>query len=182
MTNTKVFLAFLANVCFLIVSLHPVSAGEIEELEVRAMQRACENLVLDYAYYRDRPDAVELANLFTEDARFDFRGKTYIGREKIRARVAAGVNGPTFRHLMSTIKIFPEDADHAHGVSYVTVYAATRTSSAESVASDVKAPLPVENFAGIGEYHDKFVRTPDGWKISHRSYVSVFVPAPQPKE
>jgi len=182
MTNMKMFLAFLVNVCFLVFSLQPVSAGETKELELQAMQRACENLVLDYAYYRDRPDAVELANLFTEDARFFFRGNTFIGREKIRARVAAGADGPTFRHLMSTIKIFPEDADHAHGVSYVTVYTAARASSAEFVEPEVKAPLPVENFAGIGEYHDKFVRTPDGWKISHRSYVPVFVPAIQSQE
>ena len=135
--------------------------------DTASIKQACRDLVLDYAFYRDRPDATGVANLFTEDGVIELLGDRFVGKETIRARIQAGTGGPVFRHLMSTIRIFPQDANHAQGVSYVTVY----------VAPPGEGPRPVESFAGIGEYHDDFVRTAAGWKIQNRKYVPVFVPA-----
>ncbi len=129
-------------------------------------RKACTDLVLDYAYYRDRPDAAGVANLFTEDARMTVLGQTFEGRQAIHDRIVAGADGPIFRHMMSTIRIFPQDEATATGVSYVTVYNAPRG----------EGPQPVERFAGVGEYHDKFVRTADGWRIAEREFVLVFTP------
>ncbi len=131
------------------------------------VSEACRALVLDYAYYRDRPDADAVAELFTEDATLSVLGQQYVGREAIRARIRAGEDGPLFRHLMSTIRIFPGDDDHATGVSYVTVYSAPAGA----------LPRPVTAFAGVGEYHDKFVRTAAGWRIQQRDFVLVLSPA-----
>ena len=130
------------------------------------VRQACTDLVLDYAYYRDRPDAAGVANVFTEDARLSVLGQTYTGRKAIHDRIVAGADGPIFRHMMSTIRIFPQDAKNATGVSYVTVYSAPRG----------EGPQPVERFAGVGEYHDKFVRTDEGWRIAEREFVLVFTP------
>jgi len=63
---------------------------------------------------------------------------------------------------MSSIHIVPVDADHATGVSYATIYSAPAGATT------------VEGFAVIGEYHDEFRRTPDGWKIQTRVLKSVF--------
>ncbi|MEM7077023.1 MAG: nuclear transport factor 2 family protein [Pseudomonadota bacterium] len=132
------------------------------------VRKACTDLVLDYAYYRDRPDADALAALFAEDAELSVLGQTYVGREAITARLRGAENGPSFRHLMSTIRIFPVDATFARGVSYVTVYSAPHGAS------------EVEGFLGMGEYHDEFVLTEQGWRIAAREYVPVYTQAAAP--
>lgn len=71
-------------------------------------------------------------------------------------------NGSSIRHLMSTIRITPIDADNATGISYATIYSAPAGSTT------------VEGFTLIGEYHDTFVRTAKGWKISKRELHTAF--------
>ena len=137
----------------------PAVAGEIED--------ACTGLVLDYAYYRDRPDAQAFADLFAHDGELEVLGDRFVGRDAIHARLANAAGGPVFRHMMSTIRIFPVDADHATGVSYVTVYAAQGS----------ELPLALGEPAAVGEYHDEFVRTEAGWKIGRRVFVPVLMPA-----
>ena len=65
---------------------------------------------------------------------------------------------------MSTIHIVPVDSDHATGVSYATIYSAPAGESS------------VSSFALMGEYHDEFVRTAEGWKISKRVLVQKYTP------
>lgn len=133
----------------------------------KSIEAACTELVLDYAYHRDRLDAEQIGELFTEDATMSLLGDVFDGRTAIMQRTLDGKSGPVTRHLMSTIRIFPESADSATGVSYVTIYLAPRRGSTN--------PLAVEGFAGIGEYHDEFARTPSGWKIASREFRPTFV-------
>jgi hypothetical protein len=141
-------------------------AGHDESIEA-----ACTELVLDYAYHRDRLDPDAVAALFSDDATMSVLGDVYNGRAAIKQRMIDGRGGPVTRHLMSTIRIFPIDRDRATGVSYATVYMAPR--------NDTDNPLTVEGFAGIGEYHDEFVRTAEGWKIKVREFRPVFTYADQ---
>lgn len=127
-----------------------------------SIEQECTNLVLDYAYYRDRPEPEAFANVFAEDAVLTVGADSWTGRAAIRERLNGAENGPKYRHLMSTIRIFPVDENHATGVSYVTVYNAP------------KGATTVEGFAAIGEYHDEFVRTDEGWKIQSRRFVAEF--------
>lgn len=120
------------------------------------MYRACTNLVYGYAYHRDHFNAEEFADLFTEDASLTVGGQTWVGRADIRQRIEGLKTGSTIRHEMSTIRIVPIDADHATGVSYITIYSAPAGETS------------VSGFSMMGEYHDEFVRTADGWKISKR--------------
>ena len=124
--------------------------------------RDCANLVTDYAYFRDRFDADEFSNLFTADASLSVGNQTWEGRNNIHARIEGLDKSRSIRHLMSTIRIEPIDELHASGVSYATIY----TSNAGSNST--------EGFAIIGEYHDKFVLTDSGWKISDRELKSIF--------
>lgn len=128
---------------------------------------ACQNLVLDYAYYRDQLDPESFGNLFAEDAELIVRGNRFQGRAAIKQRLIDEANTPITKHMMSTIRIFEESASSASGVSYVTVYAGT---------ADNQAPLPqpVSGFAAVGAYHDKFVLTEDGWKIARREFIPTF--------
>jgi hypothetical protein len=132
---------------------------------------ACTNLVLDYAYFRDRPDAEGVANLFTENAQLTVLGQTFAGRAAIADRIRDAADGPVFRHMMSTIRIFPDNGSQARGVSYVSVYTAPAG----------QFPRPFHQPAAVGEYHDRFVLTESGWKIARREFVAVFV-AEAPKD
>jgi ketosteroid isomerase-like protein len=132
-----------------------------------SIESACESLVLDYAYYRDLLDAERIAELFADDATMSIRGEVFSGRAAIKKRIQDTSDDPATRHLMSTIRIFPVDSDRATGVSYVTVYLGPRGKE--------MGPSPVEGFAAIGEYHDSFVRTADGWKIASREFRPAFV-------
>ena len=129
------------------------------------VKQACTDLVLDYAYYRDQLDADKFSNIFSDDATLTVLGDVFVGKDAIKARLQDGKNGPITRHMMSTIRIFQQDANHASGVSYVTVYGAPQGDF----------PLKVDDFLAIGEYHDKFVKTDSGWKISRRTFVPVFM-------
>lgn len=154
---------FCVRFAALMLALLPIAAvGDIR----LGIERACTDLVLDYAYFRDRQDADAVAELFTADAVLQVLGQDYVGKEAIRARIAQGQGGPVFRHMMSTIRIFIDDDGHARGVSYVTVYSA----AAGELPRPLGAPL------GVGEYHDRFVYTDAGWKIQHREFVPVFMP------
>lgn len=117
---------------------------------------ACSNLVYGYAYHRDNFNAQEFANLFTHDASLTVLTQNWLGRENIQARIEGMKNGSTTRHEMSTIFITPVDENHATGVSYAVIYSAPAGSSTVS-----SAPL-------IGEYHDEFLLTAEGWKIAKR--------------
>ena len=144
-------------------ALTALPAGANDRLDI---EQACTELVLDYAYYRDRPDAGSVADIFAEDAVLRVLGQEFAGRAAIRARLQGAEKGPVFRHMMSTIRIFVDSDDRARGVSYVTVYS----------ASPGAMPRPLGAPLGVGEYHDVFVRTADGWKIQQRDFVPVFMP------
>ena len=127
---------------------------------------ACAQTVVDYAYYRDRPDADGVAELFAEHGEFIIAADKFVGREAIRERIKAAQGGPVFRHLMSTSKIFALDENRAKGVSYATVYAGPAGT----------LPVVVSEFAALGEYHDEFVREGAECKFQRREFVSVMQP------
>ena len=131
---------------------------------------ACRNLVIDYAFHRDRFNAKEFANLFTEDAELTVLNQTWVGRGEIEQRIEALKTGSTIRHEMSTVRIVPLDDDHASGVSYATIYSAPA------------GVTTVSNFALMGEYHDEFVRTDQGWKISKRVLIQKYSYQPPSEE
>lgn len=118
---------------------------------------SCRDLIMDYAYFRDHKNAEALAALFTDDAELSILGDVRKGREAIRQRLAE-MSGNTV-HLMSTIRISKLSESEATGVSYVTVYAMPPGDD----------PHTVDGWAGIGEYHDTFRKTADGWKIAKRT-------------
>ncbi len=123
---------------------------------------ACSNLVTDYAYHRDQFNAKEFSELFTEDASLTVVNQTWVGRENIAQRIEGLKTGSTIRHEMSTIRIVPVDENHATGVSYATIYSAPAGETS------------VSGFALMGEYHDEFVRTAEGWRISKRVLVQKY--------
>lgn len=132
----------------------------------------CRQVVLDYAYHRDRQDGEAVAALFTPDATFVLGNDAFSGRAAIRDRVDAGKGGPVFRHMMSTTHLRAEGAERASGVSYAAIYAGG-AGALPQVASE---------FLALGEYVDEFVRVDDRCMISRRTFVRVLVPEAAPAD
>ena len=128
-------------------------SGEIED--------ACRALVMGYAVHRDQHNPDEFAALFTENAVLDVLGERFEGRQALKQRMLDARGGQWSVHLMSTILITPTSDKSAHGTSYVTVY----------MGEPGDSPVPLTTPSGVGEYHDRFVLTDEGWKIAERRFV-----------
>ncbi len=141
--------------CLLLTAFASLSFADTTE-------EACRQLIMDYAWYRDHPDADTIeayGALFTEDAELSILGETYKGRAAIRDRLTASTGSTV--HLMSTMRITPVSEVAAVGTSYVTVYSAPPGAGSHEVSG----------YAAIGEYQDEFRKTSDGWKIAKRVLV-----------
>ncbi|TMK62066.1 MAG: nuclear transport factor 2 family protein [Actinobacteria bacterium] len=122
-----------------------------DELEVR-------NVIARLAQLADDGDLDEYVSLFTADAEWLIPGNHRIGHDVIRSgaveRREQGVTGPGSgtRHVISTISVVVA-GDEATAKSYYQYYGDTAT----------KPTLRM-----MGHYQDRFVRTPDGWKLARR--------------
>jgi 3-phenylpropionate/cinnamic acid dioxygenase small subunit len=146
--------------------LDPAMQRVADELEIR-------NLVAELTQLADTAPDDELDRylaLFTDDATWavlaDGEGLSTQERkghqeilEGVRERRAAGIQGPgsDTRHAVSTLVVTFETPDTALARCYWHYY--TNTSSS--------APV----LALMGEYRNRFVRTPGGWKLARRELV-----------
>lgn len=137
-------------------------------------ERACERLIIDYTHLVDFGEAARVADLFTTDGVWEAGGVRMEGQDAIRAGFLARqhVARRTSRHVCSNLAVTRTGPDEATGLSYLVNY---RHDAASGVA-ERPAPAGVPKF--VGEYHDRFVRTPDGWRIAHRRCELAFVRAP----
>ena len=129
--------------------------------------RACTALSVAYARFVDFQDYESFVALFTEDAELDL-GFVLHGRAAIRKSMAKRPGELRSRHVLSNIHIDVLDADHAQGISYLTLY---RHIGPESLLSP---PIDQVTPAAVGHYSDRFRRMEAGWRIAARSLSLAF--------
>lgn len=141
----------------------------MEAEEERAIERACSRLVTRYCHLIDQGAASQIGELFSESGIWSSAEKTLIGRDAIGRSFAQreADAGRMSRHVCSTSMIDVETADAARGLTYLTLY--RQDGPVGRNVSRVRGPRLV------GEYRDRFVRTPAGWRIGHREVVVAFV-------
>jgi 3-phenylpropionate/cinnamic acid dioxygenase small subunit len=139
------------------------NAGQLirDEQEIR-------NLVARVAHLADMdPDLDDYLDCFTDDAVWEFPGSASEdlghsrteGRDQIaadrRQRRADGFQGPgtNTRHVNTTLAVRVDGSDVAEAESYWLF-----------VGDTLGSPV----LRGIGHYHDRFSRTPEGWKLASR--------------
>lgn len=135
----------------------------LSDIEVAAIQQACETVSIQYALYLDAKDWENLPNAFAPDGVWQVLGNTMTGPDEIReywrSRTADWDEFHGRLHQISNQAIEVIDRDHARGTSKVTIYFYdTREGHNASLS-----PLL------IAQNHDEFVRTEDGWKLARRS-------------
>ncbi len=124
---------------------------------------ALERLVIEAAWRVDDGQSQALADLFVDTGELDLGETVLRGADAIRAWGRALDEARTYgciRHVAGNMRFVSTGKDAAEGVTILTVFMDDehRTSS----------PWVV------GEDHDRFVRTPDGWRFAHRRWVQLF--------
>jgi len=142
----------------------------MDETERRAAVQDCRDLVIALVHCLDHGLARKAASLFAPDGVWVRSGKTHAGRAQIEASFdRPGIR--VMRHLtMSTLIELAGDGS-ATGVSYYLTY--------RHVGDYGPAELPpLGQPTALGEWHDVFVKLPEGWRIAHHQAKRVFDPQP----
>lgn len=137
--------------------------------EIRAAERACERLCLDYAHHADTGAYDAYAALFAEDGELVLSPPGLRGPAAIRAAAgAAKPEGRVSRHVCTNIRIEVVDAENAVGTTTLMLF---RSEAGEKGI----ARLPSLEPQLVGTYHDRFRRTADGWRFARRSIELCFL-------
>jgi len=127
-------------------------------------EQACRDLVLRAAALTDAQQHEDFAALFTEDGVLVRPGAQPLqGRAAIVASYLARPPRRITRHLISNTLVVLESASAARATSCVLLWS--------GLASDAAGPFgrPAQDRQVVGEFDDRFVLTPQGWRIARRS-------------
>ncbi len=139
-----------------------------------AIERACAKLAIAFTNHVDNRRADAAAEVFAVDGEFERRGETLAGREAIRATLKARPATMLSRHLCANLAIDVIDENNAKGVVSFAVYM-------HNFAEGEEGAAPLRDAEAIGEYHDVYVRTSEGWRIKRRNTTVAFRRQPKPK-
>jgi len=133
----------------------------MDESKRREIEWDCTRVCIEYARRVDFKDYAGFAALFAEDGILE-AGVRVQGRETILQGLKQRDEQLRSRHVMTNIAIDVRDADHATGVSYLSLY---RHVGPES---DQAGPVAFSGPVLVGHYVDAFVRSAEGWCFAER--------------
>jgi hypothetical protein len=141
----------------------------MDDLERLLIERECERLVTAYCHFVDHGEAARIADLFTEDGTWSGGGNLMKGREELAKQFGArqANTARTSRHVCQNFLCNVIDEDHAEGVVYLTLY--------RHDGEPGRGVSPLMGAELVGEYRDRFRRTPQGWRIESRETIASFV-------
>jgi hypothetical protein len=122
---------------------------------------ACERLIHHYAMLNDAGDFPAMAELFTADGAFarpTDADNLIRGRDAILAMYLSRPARFT-RHMITSVVITVENADHALGHSYLSLHTAPAGGA---------PPVQADPSYLIGAFHDRFVCEDGVWKFAER--------------
>jgi len=133
-----------------------------------AVAAACRDLVLRAAAAADAGDASGLAALFTAKAVLERPNSPALqGREMIRLAYAGRSPHRLTRHLVMNTLVETTGPTDARATSLVLLWSGN-TADAPGPHGHPADPMQI-----IGEFHDAFVLTGEGWRIAHRKALFV---------
>ncbi len=138
-------------------------SGQIKD--VAEIERACTRLILRSLRVFDERNWTTYAELFAEDGVFiraNEPNQPLAGRAAIAAALAARPADRLTMHLCTNVEIEVLDSEHAQGHCYLLLY------SGDASHPESSTGRPADATQRLGEYHDRFVQTPEGWRIALR--------------
>jgi hypothetical protein len=136
----------------------------MDEMQRLFAERACERLIMEYARRVDFGNASGIADLFTEDGRWEGTDLVLDGQNEIREwfsereRLTRRVS----RHLCTNVMVDLLSPDEAQSLCFLVNYRHDRR------GVDDGSPAPAEVPKYVGELHDRFRRTAEGWRFTER--------------
>lgn len=128
-----------------------------------AAREACRDLVMRSALYTDARNAQAYAALFAENGELQRPGGTTLhGRDAIHAAYAARPASRLTRHMVSNCVVTMDGPTQAGALSYVLMW------SGSTEDADTPSGRPAQPQQMVGEYEDRFVLVPEGWRIQSR--------------
>lgn len=122
-------------------------------------------LVTEHVWRVDNGHADTVYELYTEDAELSLVGPAPLkGRDAIREwgrQIASNPPWNTIRHVVSDMHFVSDGPDAARGTHVVIAF---------MDADGTRSSVPWN----VGEDHDRFVRTDEGWRIASRSFGALF--------
>lgn len=128
----------------------------MSELERLLLERELHQVVCRYARLCDERDWTAIDQVFSAEATADYGGWHLRDRAAVLAMLSNNLGGcgPT-QHLLGNLRV---DVD-AGGVNSRTAVRASHRGA---------GTLQDQTYECMGEYHDRWLLTPDGWRIAHR--------------
>lgn len=134
----------------------------------QAIEAELTKLTHDFIYYLDTADFEPMIALLTPDAVLDRAGNVHRGHDEVREAMAQRPQSTT-RHLLSNFHYRNVTADSAEGVVCALVFHGPPSENGETVNYGTEQGRVIE-------FTDKYVRTPDGWRIASRIAHPIFAP------
>lgn len=131
--------------------------------ERHEVERACRELVLRAASRADAGDAAGLARLFAADGVLVRpNAQPLQGRDAIQAAYAQRPADRITRHLVTNTLVEVESSTRARAMSHVLLWTGS--------TNDPSGPQGRRAHARqlVGEFEDRFVLEPEGWRIQRR--------------
>lgn len=128
---------------------------------------ACAQLTIHATYRADAHDIDGFLDLLTDDAVVVRMGETFAGREALLQMLRKRPRDRVTRHLLGFPAVSRVDDRTARSISYYTLFEA-------NAAEAPSPPYPLHDPTGVGEYHDEYRLTEDGWRISARRILPIF--------
>ena len=143
----------------------------MDELERLLAERACERLITEYCRRVDFGEAAAIADLFTEDGTWEGVELRLEGRDEIRAWFTrrGELTRRVSRHLCVNVAVDVTGPEAASSLAYMVNYRHDRRDG------DAGLPVPGDVPKFVGELHDTFRRTDEGWRFSSRRVVLAFL-------
>jgi hypothetical protein len=145
------------------------SWAELNQRSIHEITILCEQLLMDYAIYRDHLDAEGFASILTEDAELHIGGGIQVGTAANRKYITDHVS-PPYAHMimMTSTEIIPLSETQATGIAYAIVL------GSEQHVGLGDPPVQAQGIGAANEYHVDFELTDGGWKISRLSLIGLF--------
>lgn len=125
---------------------------------------ACSALIADYAYYVDHREFNKAVALFTEDGRIERPDLISDGRKEIEENWTSRPASVVTCHVCSPPSFRDIAPDRATAVTYFTLYHLHHAGP---------GPAPMGDPIALGEFHDVFVATQQGWRFKSRKVTAV---------
>lgn len=141
------------------------SGPTVEELVSETDHVQLSRLVTEYAWRADNGRADTIHELYIDDGELIVGPTPLRGREAILEwgrELVANAPWRSIRHVCGNMRFVIDGPDAAEGTIILTVF---------MVAGE--EPATTQPFS-VGEDHDRFVRTEEGWRIVSRRWVELF--------